>query len=90
MKLRWKSACYSGREDFPFDFLQPTGAGTKSIAVPSVSSSFRWTAQQVAKVGSKQPLYIVANDSHFPKNEVMCLLTLLYTVLCEKFYCGRA
>lgn len=50
-----------GRDDFCFDFLQPTGVGTKTLTVPSVSSSFRWTAQQVAKLGSnKQSIYIVA------------------------------
>ena len=77
----------SGRKDFPFDFLQPTGAGTKSLSVPSVSSSFCWTPQQVAKLGSKQPLYIVAKDVLiFQEYEVMCLSTFLsYIVLCETF-----
>ena len=36
------------RADFPFAFLQPAGAGTKTLTVPAVSSSFCWTVQQVA------------------------------------------
>ena len=52
-----------GREDFHFNFLQPTGVGTKTLTVPSVSSSFCWTAQQVAKLGTnKQAIYIMAVD----------------------------
>ena len=52
-----------GNEDFNFNFLQPTGAGSKTLTVPAVSSTFEWTAQQVAKLGSnKQAIYIIAND----------------------------
>jgi len=53
-----------GRSDFPFIFLQPAGAGSRTLAIPSVSSSFSWTAQQVAKLGpnSKQSIYILAKD----------------------------
>ena len=52
-----------GREDFPFEFLQATGSGTRNLTVPAVSSSFRWTAQQVAKLGGyKQAIYILAMD----------------------------
>ena len=50
-----------GRNDFPFDFLQATGTGTKTLTIPSVSPSFSWTAQQVAKLGgNKQAIYIIA------------------------------
>ena len=53
----------SGKTDFPFIFLQPTGAGSKTLTVPSVSSSFSWTAQQVAKLGAnKQSFYILAKE----------------------------
>lgn len=51
------------RKDFPFVFLQPTGTGSKTLTVPSVSSSFCWTASQVAKLGqNKQSIYIMAKD----------------------------
>lgn len=53
-----------GKSDgFPFAFLQPTGVGSKTLTVPCVSSSFSWTAQQVAKLGTcKQAIYILAQD----------------------------
>ena len=52
-----------GRHDFLFQFLQSTGVGSQTLAIPSVSSSFDWSAQQVAKLGnSKQPIYIIAVD----------------------------
>ena len=35
-------------ESFCFTFLQPTGGGNKTLTVPSVSSTYEWTAQQVA------------------------------------------
>lgn len=52
-----------GRSDFRFHFLQSTGVGARTLTVPSVSSSFNWTAQQVAKLGSsKQAIYVLAVD----------------------------
>lgn len=52
-----------GRSDFPFVYLQSTGSGTRTLTVPSVSPSFRWTAQQVAKLGSStQAVYIMAKE----------------------------
>lgn len=44
---------------FPFTFLQISGSGTKTLAVPSLSASFRWTAQEVCKLG-KSCIYILA------------------------------
>ena len=66
----------SGRKNFPFDFLQPAGAGTKSLTVPSVSSSFCWTAQQVAKLGGKQPIYILAKDHLVFQDSGVCHINL--------------
>ena len=46
---------------FPFKYLQASGGGSRCLAVPSVSSSFRWTAQQVAKIGNQRnTIYIMA------------------------------
>ena len=33
---------------FPFKILLPTGSGTKSLTVPSLSSSFKWTPKEVS------------------------------------------
>lgn len=53
----------SNRSDFPFVFLQPTGKGARTLTKPSVSNSFCWTAQQVAKLGGhKSPIYILAKE----------------------------
>lgn len=58
------SRAMSGRSDFPFSYLQPTGAGTRSLSIPSVSSSFSWSAQQVVKLAvGKQTIYIIAEDA---------------------------
>ena len=36
---------------FPFTFLQTSGCGAKILAVPSLSTSFQWNAQEVTKLG---------------------------------------
>ena len=52
-----------GKLDFKFTFLQAAGTGTKVLAIPAVSNTFTWTAQQVAKLGNyKQPIYILAQE----------------------------
>lgn len=52
-----------GRDDFPFVFLQPTGAGSHCLSMPVVSTSFQWTAQQVARLGgNKLSIYVMAMD----------------------------
>ena len=62
------------RKDFPFVFLQPTGFGSKSLTVPSLSPSFRWTPQQVARLGgSKQSIFILAQDKLIGVYEVSAL-----------------
>ncbi len=46
---------------FLFKYLQASGGGSRSLTIPSVSASFRWTAQQVAKLGNqKNIIYIMA------------------------------
>lgn len=50
-------------DSFNFSFLQATGGSSRSLSVPSVSPSFRWTAQQVAKLGNQRnTIYIIAED----------------------------
>lgn len=76
-----------GSDDFSFQYLQSTGVGTKTLTVPSVSSSFSWTPQQVAKLGnSKQAIYILALD------ELSCSLesevSVVYYILAHCFWEG--
>ena len=55
-----------------FAYLQPAGEGSRSLTVPSVSSSFQWSAQQVAKLGNcKNTIYILAKgELNLPASEV--------------------
>ena len=46
-------------DEFPFDILQSGGAKFKGLVVPSLSSSYVWTAGAVAG-RSKIPVYILA------------------------------
>ena len=45
-------------QEFSFEILQHGGGKFKSLVVPSLSSSFSWTASAVAG-GSKSPIYIL-------------------------------
>lgn len=48
---------------FPFHYLQRTGAGSRSLCAPAVSSSFEWNGRQVATLAkSSGYLYIVADE----------------------------
>ena len=51
-----------GDKDFSFDILQRSGGKSKSLVVPSLSSSYSWTASAVAG-SSKSPVYILARSS---------------------------
>ena len=59
-----------GDPAFPFGILQCPGAGSRSLTVPSVSSSFQWTAKQVVQAAGQGYIYIIAHkdlrspDSH--------------------------
>ena len=44
-----------------FDILQHGGGGFKSLVVPSLSSSYAWTASAVSG-SSKSPIYILAHN----------------------------
>lgn len=46
--------------NFPIQFLQTGGGGSKSLSVPSVSSSFSLTAKEVAKLSGQGCLYVQA------------------------------
>ena len=50
-------------KEFPFAVLQPMGGSSKCLAIPSLSSSFRWTASAIVPKNAKSPLYILAKES---------------------------
>ena len=49
-----------GDGEFPFSFLQIAGGGTKTLAKPKLSLSFRWNAKQVMGLG-QSTIYILAD-----------------------------
>ena len=53
-----------GDKCFSFQYLQSTSVGSKTLTIPSVSASFDWTAEHVARLGNnnKQAIYVLAND----------------------------
>ena len=72
----------SERSDFIFQYLQPTGGGSKMLGIPSVSSTFCWTAQTVARLGnSKQPIYIMAIDALTCSMEFEVIILIICTVV---------
>ena len=62
-----------GRSDFVFHNLQPTGAGSRSLSIPSVSASFSWSAQVVKLAVSKKKMYMLAEDDLALPNDVSIL-----------------
>ena len=75
-----------GNNEFCFCYLQSTGTGSKTLTV--VSSSFDWTAQQVAKLGNnKQAIYIMANDEFACSlDSEVCYLSM-HGGICVHLYC---
>ena len=65
---------------FPFKFLQVSGGGTKSLAVPSLSQSFQWTPQEVCKLG-KTCIYILAEKMLVNEEVKVKLLFILYQMI---------
>jgi hypothetical protein len=55
--------------NFPFQFLQMAGGGSKSLTIPVLSASYTWTAKEVAKMAGQGCLYIQAKA---PLKEYSC------------------
>lgn len=49
-------------EDFNFKILQSSGGDSRSLIVPELSHSYKWTAGAVAGRNAKTPIYILAED----------------------------
>ena len=48
--------------DFSIKILQMSGGSSKTLTVPGVSQSYKWTAAAVAGKLSKSPIYVLAED----------------------------
>lgn len=63
--------------EFPFVYLQSAGGGSKSLMIPSQSSSFKWTPQQVARLsGQSGTIYILAQSELTFLDDVQVLFAL--------------
>ncbi len=51
-----------GDESFQFKILQPCGGDSRSLMLPEVSETYRYTAGAVAGRNAKTPVYILAED----------------------------
>ena len=49
-----------GNEDFPFLVLQPTGGTSRSLTIPAVSSTYKWTTGAIISKSTKTPIYILS------------------------------
>lgn len=52
----------NNNELFQFDILQPMGGSSKSLTIPSLSESFKWTASAIISKNAKVPMYILAKE----------------------------
>ena len=48
--------------EFPIKIVQISGGGSKTLTVPVVSSTYKWTAGAVAGKNAKCPIYVLADD----------------------------
>ena len=69
---------------FPFEYLQSSGGGSRSLCIPKVSSSFVWNAQQVASLGRNSAIYILAKSPMLPPISKVYDTSLLVYVLSKK------
>ena len=82
---------FDGDTEFPFKILQSAGAGSKSLILPSLSSSYEWKAKEVASSGGTRAVYIWAQkELNAVKCQVRCSLMPVYpnqSFADDKFVC---
>ena len=52
---------------FPFTYLQRTGPGSRTLCVPSVSSSFQWDGKKVSTLAKSDGIIYILADSRLPE-----------------------
>ena len=67
-----------GNKQFQFDILQSTGGNSRSLTIPAVSSTFKWSASAVASKSVKTPIYILAQDELEVYFACLCLVIASY------------
>ena len=51
---------------FPFTYLQRTGPGSRTLCVPSVSSTFEWDGKKVSTLAKSGGIIYILADSFLP------------------------
>ena len=81
------SAPVNNNPNFQCDILQSAGGGTKSLVIPAKSSTFSWTAKQVAS-SCRWIIYILAKDKlcveESEDDEVYTVINIIYQ--CNSYY----
>lgn len=54
---------------FPFTYLQRAGPGSRTLCVPSVSSTFQWDGKKVSTLAKSSGIIYVLADSLLPELE---------------------
>ena len=72
--------------NFRFVMLQPTGGTSMKLTIPSLSSSFEWTASSDAGKHAKTPVYIMAEDALEVRYLHATLSPHMFN-LCFKLFC---
>ena len=74
----------AGRSDFPFEYLQPTGTGSRCLTIPAVASSFAWTAKQVARLSTSGTgtIYILAKANLEVDDGEEVITCMFCTIIC--------
>jgi len=74
---------------FPFLYLQSTGGGSKTLTIPSQSSSFKWTPQQVAHLsGHSGTIYILAQEDLYEIDDAEVDEVMLIYIICISLTCA--
>ena len=60
-------------DQFQFTILQTSEGDSKSLMIPELSSSYRWTATAIAGRNAKVPIYILADDELFVYKSLITL-----------------
>lgn len=70
----------AGGRLFPFDYLQRTGAGSRTLCIPSVTESFEWNGRQVATLAKSGGVIYILAGREIPSVRFNLMLYTMYPV----------
>ena len=72
---------------FPFIYLQRTGPGSRTLCVPSISSTFQWDGKKVSTLAKSGGIIYILADSCLPEIDEVNLSISQSCILCEVTDC---